>query len=334
MDLARGEEQNIFSFFWVLLWNLLLPNCPKQNSERSSSMKEWMNAWLVRMEGYLKGWGKADGDSTCNSGASEKPNPLEMAFHHHLPHQNLAPSFLLPLPLPLPPPAALQQPGNSLVPETALQPVSSHHHHYHNNKQTKSKTKPLTANPPRKDKKTRKTHTPNTQIHKRRDCIKTKTQNTISKIFLVLLVLLDNRRVPKNKTKKTHKKRKNKKRSRAAAAKERERERERERENNKSSCWKTTTKKTTSKQLGHWEFTRGSSKCLSLVQRERGGGGGGGGGVGKMDIAKQETRQIHCNGRDQTRRVMLFSLSLSLSLRESVQYHSLWHIITNYISIL
>jgi hypothetical protein len=93
--------------------------------------------------------------------------------------------------------------------------------------------------------------------------------------------------------------------------------------------------------LGHWEFIefiRGSSKCLSLVQRERERGWGGGG-VEKMGIAKQETRQIHCNWRDQTKRVMLFSLSLSLSLslvslRECVKYHSRWHIITNYISIL
>ncbi len=44
----------------------------------------------------------------------------------------------------------------------------------------KSKTKPLAANPLQKDQKTRKTHTPNTQIHKTR---LNKNQNTISKSF-------------------------------------------------------------------------------------------------------------------------------------------------------
>jgi hypothetical protein len=184
-----------------------------------------MIAWLVRMEGYLKGWGKADGDSTCNSGASEKLNPLEMAFHHHLPHQNLAPSFLLPPPLP--PPAALQQPGNSLVPETALQPVSSHHHHYHNNNKQEQNKTPHCKSTAKGQKNQKNTHTQYSDSQKKRMY---KTQNTkhnlqIFFLLLLLLLLLDNRRVPKNKKKPTKKGRK-KKRSRAAAAKETERERE------------------------------------------------------------------------------------------------------------
>ncbi len=190
-----------------------------------------MNAWLVRMEGYLKGWGKADGDSTCNSGASEKLNPLEMAFHHHLPHQNLAPSFLLPPPLP--PPAALQQPGNSLVPETALQPVSSHHHHYHNNNKQEQNKTPHCKSTAKGQKNQKNTHTQYSDSQKKRLYKNQNTKHNLQ-IFLLLL-LLDNRRVPKNKKKLTEKGR-TKKRSRAAAAKERERERERERENNKSSC--------------------------------------------------------------------------------------------------
>jgi len=88
----------------------------------------------------------------------------------------------------------------------------------------KSKTKPLTANPPRKDKKTRKTHTPNTQIHKRRDCIKTKTQNTISKSFFFFFLTTEE--YPK--TKKNSQKREEQKKEVELQHQRWERERERE----------------------------------------------------------------------------------------------------------
>jgi hypothetical protein len=185
-----------------------------------------MNAWLVRMEGYLKGWGKADGDSTCNSGASEKLNPLEMTFHHHLPHQNLAPSFLLPPPLP--PPADLQQPGNSLVPETALQPVSSHHHHYpNNNKQEQNKT-PHCKSTAKGQKNQKNTHTQYSDSHKKRMYKNQNTKHNLQIFFLLLLLLLllDKRRVPQNKFKNPPKK----------EVELQQQRRERERENNKSSC--------------------------------------------------------------------------------------------------
>jgi len=182
-----------------------------------------MNAWLVRMEGYLKGWVKADGDSTCNSGASEKLNPLEMAFHHHLPHQNLAPSFLLPPPLP--PPAALQQPGNSLVPETALQPVSSHHHHYHNNNKQEQNKTPHCKSTAKGQKNQKNTHTQYSDSQKKRLY---KNQNTISKSFFFFFLTTEE--YPK--TKKTHKK----KEEQEKEVELQQQRKERERENNKSSC--------------------------------------------------------------------------------------------------
>jgi len=75
---------------------------------------------------------------------------------------------------------------------------------------------------------------------------------------------------------------------------------------------------------------------VTSAKRERGGGGG----VGKMGICKtrNKTNPLQLKRPDKES-YALFSLSPSLSLslvslRECVKYHSLWHIITNYISIL
>jgi len=104
-----------------------------------------------------------------------------------------------------------------------LQPVSSHHHHYHNNNKQEQNKTPHCKSTAKGQKNQKNTHTQYSDSQKKRLY---KNQNTKHNLQIFLLLLLDNRRVPKNKKKLT-KKGRTKKRSRAAAPKVRERERER-----------------------------------------------------------------------------------------------------------